>query len=146
MARPNNYNPASLLNVNKNPIKLKLNAMSYGKLLEALIEGPCTYKDLEAATGLHEWTIRGVIQVLTGQVGGVRKLVHVCGWDTDRRGLRTIKVYKFDPDKRDMPRPRKSVAERSKAYRERSKTRFISNALTGQGARDAHIPHELAGG
>ena len=129
MARPLKYNPVSRLNVSLGGPKIKLNALSYGKLLEALVDGPCTYNDLVEHTGLEKGTVRGVMNVLVGKSAGVAKLARICAWDMNGRGIRNIMVFEWAPGQRDVPMPKMSNAERSAKYRLNKSNRALNRGL-----------------
>jgi hypothetical protein len=146
MARPLNYNPVSRLNVSMGGPKLKVNAMSFGKLIEALVDGPCTYEDLRDECGLKVQTIRGVVKVLMGEIGGVKKMVRICGWDMNARNIRNIMVFEWAPGKRDVPRPCMTMAERAAKYRDkkRQSIRALTKGLNNfeSGIRHDHSREE----
>lgn len=144
MARPLTPNPMSYLNIGTNAPKLKLNALCFAKLMEALVHGPCTYEGLEEACGLQIATIRNIINALRGKGAGIERMVRICGWDPDGRGTLSIMVFEFAPGKKDVPRPSIGTAGRSKRYREKLKHRQQLAAMSGPTTTEEHHGQEQA--
>lgn len=107
--------------------KVRLNPLANAKLMRTLYEGSHSIAELIEATGLGE---RSVITYLIHL--RKLKLVRIGSWDTARNGAATIPCFEWAPDKRDVPKPVKSVAQRSKEYRARKILKEIANGLANQ--------------
>lgn len=104
--------------------KVRLNPLANAKLMRALYEGSHSLKELRDSTGLGDTTVETYIRHLRKL-----KLVRIGSWDTARNGAATIPCFEWAPDKRDVPKPVKSVAQRSKEYRARKILKEIANGL-----------------
>lgn len=95
----------------------RVGAKAFVALLAALVEGPQSYADLVAVTGLAQPT-------LSGWVAEMRKsgMVRVVGWDNDSRGYPTIARFAWGQRAQDCPRPAMSGAERQQRWRDRQQT------------------------
>lgn len=92
----------------------KTNAIAFAKLIGALHDGPCTILEMVEVTGLHRVTIEGQLRALRRE-----GLVHICGWEKDRRGRYQVKVFLLGR-KRDVPAPPpKKASVRTAEYRQR---------------------------
>jgi transcription initiation factor IIE alpha subunit len=94
---------------------VRVNAIAIAEMLKAAQEGVCTSYELKEISGLNLNTVRGYMNVF--HKAGV---VHICDWEEDPRGNRTRKVYKLGKGK-DMPKPKQSMSEINRRYREKMK-------------------------
>lgn len=98
---------------------IKVNQLHYVLLIKYLTENESTVYELADEIGLHIRTCRELINLFKKH-----KLVHICGWDKDKRGAVKIPVYKFGEGKNKV-KVRKSDVERVTAYRARLKIKSI---------------------
>lgn len=94
---------------------VKVNALSFAKMLRCLTDGPSTIRDVMHETGLHYVTTRDYLTALHKE--GV---IHICAWDRDSRNGPTIKVYALG-EKTDAKRPKQTDGERQARYRNRKR-------------------------
>lgn len=87
-----------------------------GKMLAALLEGPCCLQELIDRSGLARSTVHTWMR-------DFRKLglVRICAWEALPTGQQTRPVYELNTEhKKDAPRPRKKPGSvRQKRYRAR---------------------------
>lgn len=98
---------------------IRINALSFAKLVKAIIEDDLTVQQLVDDTGLHYVTVQRYMRALHRE--GV---IHICGWEKDSRGRDAIRVYRFGPG-RDAKRKRKPGAVRAKEYRSKMRIRKV---------------------
>lgn len=91
--------------------RVKVNAMSFGKLVEAMIDGTYNCHGLAEVTGLHYNTVTQYAREM--HIAGA---CHIASWDKDSLGRDTIKVYKIGRG-RDAKRQKMTQAERASRYR-----------------------------
>lgn len=108
---------------------IKVNALSYAKLLRELHEGPYSFAELAENTGLHYHTIRDYVNALHRE-----RLVHIFAWDKDSYG-RDCKPLWIYGQGRDKKRERMTQAERQQ--RHRSKKRNMANPIYKLGSSEA---------
>ncbi len=94
---------------------VKVNAMSFAKMMRCLLDGPSTIRDVMHETGLHYVTVREYLAALHRE-----EVIHICAWDRDSRNVPTIKVYALG-EKTDAARPRQTAGERQARYRNRKR-------------------------
>lgn len=90
---------------------IKVNAISFAKLVAATADGTMTKAELAEHTGLHYLTVCQYTRELH-RAGAV----HVWMWEKDSRGRDMMPLYKLGAGK-DMPRARMTQAERQARYR-----------------------------
>ena len=120
--------PPQLVGSRKGRKVVKVNAMSYAKLLRLLWDGGYTMQELANETGLHVMTVSDYTKAMHKE--GV---LHIAGYAPDSRGRVTCRVYKLGPGK-DAKRTTPTKAERMAKYRERQHQAKISATLAGQGS------------
>lgn len=107
----------------RNPRKggevIRINALSFAKLMRCIMDGPSTISDAQEETGMHYVTTRRYLKALHRE-----RVIHVCGWEPDVRGRPVIIVYALG-DKPDVARKRLSHTQRQQAYRNRKKLRLL---------------------
>ncbi len=105
---------------------VKVNALSYAKLIKALNEGWHTYHDLAEVTGLHYVTVLNYVLALRKE-----RMCHIHAWDLDTRGRETVAQFKLGPGKTAPKKPRLTGAQRQQ--RQRDKKQAIRNNLVMAG-------------
>lgn len=115
--------------------KTRINAMSFGFLVQELLSGTYTCEELAERTGLHYCT------VLNYTLGMYKaKAIHICGWRMNKNRQYVLKVYKIG-DKQDMPKPRKALthAQRSAKYREKIRLRRAKEIESARSSQSAAL-------
>lgn len=107
------------------------------RMLQELVAGPCTVKDLAEETGLSESTLRGYIAELRRTEP---KLVVIEARLLAPNGQPSIHAYRWDPGGKDCKVRRIPAHIRSRNYRKRKKEALI-NATLGVDIRAPLIPH-----
>jgi hypothetical protein len=92
---------------------VRLGALSMAKITRALLEGPCSIRELQVISGLSVNTLHTYMRALRKE--GV---IHICGWEKDATGRDSLRVYKLGAGK-DAPRTRKSKAQIARECRKR---------------------------
>lgn len=100
---------------------IKVNAMSYARLISLLMHGDMTMRELAEETGLHYTTVRDYCTELHKA-----HAIHIARYDPDTHNRHSVKVYKLGKGK-DATRPRMSGAERQ--ARRRMKQKMIAHPL-----------------
>ena len=108
---------------NGKPVKVRVNALSYAKLISCLYHRPCSQPYLAECTGLHIWTVRHYIRALYKE-----KMVHISSWLPDSMGRDAIAVFSFGPGI-DKKRRVKATHERAYAYKLKRKEKEKHNEL-----------------
>lgn len=86
--------------------QVKVGALSYAKLIKAMMDRPCSINELVDETGLHYLTVAQYCVALHNEGA-----IHISMWEKDSRGRDAIKVYRLG-EGRDAKRQRMSGAER----------------------------------
>lgn len=107
------------------PAKLRITAHSQAIILRALVDGPCTIQDLIDESGLNISAVYNYVRELRKH-----KLIYLVDKAPDRRGQKSLDIWRFGPDKRDTYRPT-SAKERQKKCRENKKKREVHALLAG---------------
>jgi hypothetical protein len=103
---------------------VRLGALSMAKVTRALLEGPCSVSELQAASGLSIGTLHAYMRALRKE--GV---LHICGWEKDATGRDNLRVFKLGAGK-DRPRTKKSKAQIAKECRARKQEANIYRSFT----------------
>lgn len=103
MPQPRNFGPKPRVSWNCNALLMRL-----------LWDGPHTMKELMEETGLAASTVRGYVKALRNQ-----RLVAIVDLLPARNGNKSIHVYQWKPDSKDVRRRKQTQAERQRGYRER---------------------------
>ncbi len=111
--------------VNNRSRPIRITALSQAIILRELYEGPISIAGLAQVSGCGETTIGTYIRALRKL-----KLVRIAGWDVAPNGAAVIPCFEWAPDKKDIPKPVKSPAQRSRESRARRKLRMLHNGLT----------------
>lgn len=99
--------------IRKGATMKRLSPVLFAMLLEELVSGPSTWRELSDHTGLSRNTILTALDAMHK-----RDLIYVAGWEKDARGASTIRAFAFGK-KPDAPRPKKTQAEVNRAFRQR---------------------------
>ena len=105
--------------------QIKVNAMSYAKLVRALYTNPMTKGGLAEVTGLHIWTVRGYVDALHKE-----EVIHIVGWEKDGMGRDVTAIYSLGFGA-DCPRAAKTGAQKARERRQRAKEAALQVKLTG---------------
>lgn len=108
---------------------IKVNAMSYAKLLRELHDGPFSFAELAQNTGLHYHTVRDYVNALHRE-----RLVHIALWEKDKLGRDCKPLWSYG-QARDKKRERMTAAERQE--RHRAKKRGLASPLHKMGTIDS---------
>lgn len=95
---------------------IKINAISFSKLVAAMLEGEMTKQELSEHTGLHYITVCTYTRELH-RAGAA----HIARWEKDARGRDAMPIFKIGEGK-DAKRARMTPAQRQAAYRARINT------------------------
>ena len=96
---------------------VKIGALSNATLMFNLLEGTYTCKQLAEQTGLHYGTVLNYASALY-KIGAC----HICGWEEDARGRRTVRVYQLGFGT-DMKKPIMTSKEKSQRYRTKQRNK-----------------------
>lgn len=99
--------------------QIKINALSYAKLVRALTQTPRTKPELAEITGLHIWTCRGYVDALHNE-----EVIHIVDWRKDGMGRDTTPVYQWGMGV-DMKRRAKSGAQKARDRRARRRQELL---------------------
>lgn len=102
---------------------IKVNAMAYAHLVELMLDGTHSCRELAEITGLHYVTVLDYTRALH-RAGAA----HICAWEKDKRGRDLIKVYRIGRG-RDAKRQRLTAQQRSARYREKIKHQRLMEKL-----------------
>lgn len=109
--------------------QVKINQEMYALVIKALMTEPQTFDMLQELTGLHRVTLYRLFRTFKKH-----DIVHISGWEQDRRGRDMFAVYTFGKGK-DAAKFRMSRNEIAKRYREKQKrkaaTAVIDNIIKG---------------
>lgn len=107
----------------------RLNAALYAILLEELVDGTATRREMAERTGLSAQTILSLVTALHK-----RGLIHVAAWERDAVGRHSIPAFQFGR-KRDVARPAPlTKAECKRQQRARQATLYVHHAIAGTAA------------
>ncbi len=95
---------------------VKVNAMSYSRLIKLLMDGTRTAAELAEETGLHKQTVYDYTRQLHKA-----KAVYIADWEKDSMGRDCMPIFMIG-NKKDAKRHTKTAAERAADYRARKKT------------------------
>jgi DNA-binding IclR family transcriptional regulator len=108
------------------PRRLRVNALSFAKMMAALAEGGATQRDLVEHTGLCSQTVREYVYALKRE--GV---IRVSAWERDTLGRCCTPAYSigggFDARKDTLDK-----ATRARLYRARKEQAALLHAIAGQ--------------
>lgn len=109
--------------------QVRVNAMSFSIIVRLLTEGPMSYDELSAETGLHRQVCARVVAHLQGQ-----GRAYISEWGLDTRGAHVVKMFRFTlTPKKDTPRPPpQSSSVTNKKARAKLKAQRMIAAMAGQ--------------
>lgn len=107
---------------------IRINALSFAKLVRCLTDGPSRIQDVADETGLHYVTARRYLKALHRE-----HVIHISGWENDSRGRANQVVYAMG-DKADAKRPRLSDAERQVRYRNKKRLKPLMQGASHERA------------
>jgi DNA-binding IclR family transcriptional regulator len=105
--------------------QIKVGAISYAKLLRALMDGTRTLRELAEETGLHYLTVAQYCAAMHRE--GV---IHICMWEKDSYNRDASKVYRLG-QATDAKRYRKTATERQRQTRAKRKHAEMMANLAG---------------
>lgn len=113
--------------------QVKVNQEAYAMVIRALMDEPQTLTMLQELTGLHRVTLYRLFRTLKKH-----RIVHVSGWEQDRRGRDMYPVFKMGEGK-DKPKFKMSRNQIAKRYRDKQKRKKATEALDNiiKGAKNA---------
>ena len=89
----------------------KINHITYALILRELLDGEISAHDAVEVSGVHIKTAQEFMRTLRKY-----KVVHICAWEPNTRGIDTTPVYRLGAGK-DKPRRSKTGAERQRLCR-----------------------------
>jgi hypothetical protein len=92
---------------------VRLGAMSMAKVTRALLDGPCSVRELQTISGLSNTTLHEYMRALRKE-----QVVHICAWEKDATGRESLRVFKLGAGK-DVPRGKKTKAQVARECRKR---------------------------
>lgn len=105
---------------------VKINAMSFALMMDALTDDACSIPELMEHTGLHVTTVRDYTRELH-KLG----VIHIAAWEKDDFNRYNVRFYALGR-KKDVPKPAPSKGSvRAKAYRAAKQNRLIPFAIAG---------------
>lgn len=108
-------------------VVVKINALSYAKMIAALIQCPATVQELAEETGLHHLTVAIHVRALYKE-----KVIRIGGWDHDSMGRQQIKVWAWGKGEDAPKREPKTNAQIKRRARARRKQREMARLMAGQ--------------
>jgi hypothetical protein len=93
------------------------------KISRALLDGPCSIRELKVISGLSTNTLHEYMRALRKE-----QVVHICGWEKDATGRESLRVFKLGPG-RDAARNKKSKAQIAKECRKRKQDAKLANSF-----------------
>jgi hypothetical protein len=105
---------------------LKINQYTQARLIEAMLDGVYSCKELAEMTGLHYVTVLTYTRELHRA-----KAAHICAWEKDARGRDVIKIYKIGRG-RDAKREKMTSAQRQARSRAKQKGLEFATILSGE--------------
>lgn len=116
--------------------QIKVNAMSYAKLIKALWREPKTLDGLALETGLHVWTVRNYVKALHRE-----EVIHICKWLKDSLGRDCTPVYAFGMGV-DAVRTAKTAAQKGRERRARRKAELLTAQKASWPPAFTHDPED----
>lgn len=106
-----------------------INAYSFTRMIELLMQGEVTKTEIIEQTGLHHATVGAYVRHMHK-----RRLLRIAEWRRDKRGRTWVPYFTLNPDGlRDDARPaRSSSAERSATHRAKRRAIKMNHILVGR--------------
>lgn len=105
--------------------QIKVGALTYAKMLAAMIPGDLTCQELAEETGLHYVTVLQYTREI--HAAGA---AHIARYEPDTRGRHNVKVYKLGPGN-DAKRAKMTPAQRTRRYRSKRANLAVMHAFAG---------------
>lgn len=105
---------------------IKMNAISFGKLVAAMLDGTMTKKELADVTGLHYLTVCQYTRELH-----LQGAAHICMWEKDSLNRDCMPVFKIG-EGRDKPRHKDTQSDRAKKYRAKKNAMVMIQRMVGE--------------
>ena len=105
--------------------QIRVNAMSFAKLVKLMDERPRSKPQLAELTGLHVWTVRHYVDALHKE-----RMAHIVRWEKDGMGRDVTAIYSLGFGA-DRPRAAKTGAQKARERRQRAKEAALQVKLTG---------------
>lgn len=105
--------------------QVKIGALTYAKMLAAMIPGDLTCLELAEETGLHYVTVLQYTREI--HAAGA---AHIVRYEPDTRGRHNVKVYKLGPGT-DAKRKKLTGAERQARVRDKRKAQEMAQVMAG---------------
>ena len=105
---------------------IKVNAISFAKLVAAMLDGTMTKRELAEVTGLHYLTVCQYTRELH-----LQGAAHIVMWEKDARGRDAMPVFQIGAGK-DKPRHKETPASRAKKYREKKGAIEMIQRMVGE--------------
>lgn len=117
---------------------IRVNQLHYTLLIKHLMSNDATPHELADEIGFHIISSQRLMRLFHKH-----KIVHICGWEADRRGRDCTPIYRFGAGK-DKAKSKKSGSLRAKEYRARKKIGAIplSTLQPAHGNIPAHHLHQ----
>ena len=104
--------------------QIKINALSFAKLIKLMDERPRSKPQLAELTGLHIWTVRNYVDALHKE-----RMAHIVRWEKDSMGRDVTAIYSLGFGV-DVPRAAKSGAQKARERRQRAKEASLTTQET----------------
>lgn len=106
-------------------MRVRVNAIALSNLLIGLQDASNTCHDLAELTGLRIGTVRHYLNIMHA-----KGIIHICDWNEDAKGGRTLKVFTLGSGT-DMPKPPpKGPAAACAKYRAKMKQAALVNIVS----------------
>lgn len=105
--------------------QVKIGALTYAKMLAAMIPGDLTCLELAEETGLHYVTVLQYTREI--HAAGA---AHIVRYEPDTRGRHNVKIYKLGPGT-DAKRKKLTGAERQARVRDKRKAQEMAQVMAG---------------
>jgi hypothetical protein len=103
-----------------------INALSLAIMLEEMLDGPFTTRNLMEVSGLGKSSVYRYVRTFHA-----RSVVHISGWEKDAAGRALIPVYSLGRGS-DAKRKNKSKAEINRGYAERKRMKLVADGLNAR--------------
>lgn len=103
----------------------KVNHIAYAIILRELLDGEMTAHDAAEISGLYITTTQQFFKTLRDH-----KVLHICAWEPNSRGIDTTPVYRLGEGK-DKPKRKRTPAERQAKHRAKKKVDMVENFMFG---------------
>lgn len=105
---------------------IKMNAISFAKLVAAMLDGTMTKRELAEHTGLHYLTVCQYTRELH-----LQGAAHIALWEKDALGRDSMPVFQIGVG-RDKKRHKDSQTDRAKKYRAKKNAMAVIQMMVGE--------------